>query len=348
MTPATSPDCWPRFSALENDHDRDPSTTSLRTPRSASLWRNRDFLLLWGGQIVSSIGTQVSQLALPLLILALTHSPAQAGLLAAIRGLPYLLLVLPAGALVDRWDPRRVMLICDTGRALALASVPIALALGHLSLTQLYVVSLLEGMLFVFFDQANSNCFVRVVAKDDLPAAVAQNQAIYGTSALVGPALGGLLFGLGRGVPFLADAVSYAVSVAAVFAIHSRCPAPGPRLGDDAEPERGDRRRAALAAWSRRHPLYRRADGRADAVQRRLFADFDRAGAAVSRRPCRHRPAAGDGRAGHLCRFAAGRPAAKAVPVRPADDRRDLGMGHDRGFCTPWRRISSGWAWSMP
>ena len=188
-------------------------------PRPGSLWRNRDYGLLWGGQIVSAVGSQVSQLALPLLILAVTHSPAQAGLLAAVRGLPYLLLVLPAGALVDRWDPRRVMLLCDTGRALALASVPVALAWGHLALAQLYAVSLVEGALYVFFDQAESNCLVRVVPKDQLPEAVARNQAVYGTSNLVGPALGGLLYGLGRGVPFLADAISYAVSVTAVLAI---------------------------------------------------------------------------------------------------------------------------------
>ena len=80
-----------------------------------SLWRNSDYLRLWTGQVASAIGSQVSGLALPLLILALTHSPAKAGGLAALRGLPYFLLCLPAGALVDRWDPRRVMLACGPG-----------------------------------------------------------------------------------------------------------------------------------------------------------------------------------------------------------------------------------------
>ena len=84
------------------------------------LWRNRDYMLLWSGQMVSSIGTRVSMLAFPLLVLAITHSPAQAGLIAALRGLPYALFILPAGALVDRWDRKRVMILCDTGRALAL------------------------------------------------------------------------------------------------------------------------------------------------------------------------------------------------------------------------------------
>ena len=68
-------------------------------PKAAGLWRNRDWTLLWSGQLVSVVGTQVSQLAYPLLMLALTNSPAQAGFLSAARILPYLLLGLPAGAL---------------------------------------------------------------------------------------------------------------------------------------------------------------------------------------------------------------------------------------------------------
>ena len=207
-------------------------------PPVGSLRRNRDFWRLWGGQAVSSVGSQVSSLALPLLILAITHSPAKAGLLAALRGVPYFLLVLPAGALVDRWDPRRVMIACDTGRALALASIPLALALGHLPLWLLFAVTFAEGMLFVFFNQAESNCLVRVVAKDHLGAAVAQNEAIYGVSGLIGPALGGLLYGLGRGVPFLTDAISYLVSVAALLTLRAdvrpaarAMDAPAPHLG---------------------------------------------------------------------------------------------------------------------
>jgi len=198
---------------------------------AGSLRQNRDFWRLWGGQVVSSVGSQVSGLALPLLILALTHSPAKAGLLAALRGVPYFLLVLPAGAFVDRWDPRRVMIACDTGRALALASIPLTLALGHLMLWQLFVVTFIEGTLFVFFNQAESNCLVRVVSKDQLGAAVAQNEAIYGVSGLIGPSLGGLLYGLGRGVPFLTDAVSYAVSVAALLTLKTDV-RPAPRADD--------------------------------------------------------------------------------------------------------------------
>ena len=91
---------------------------------SIPLWQNRDYLLLWGGQIISSIGTEVSQFTFPLLVLALTHSPALAGLIAALRSLPYIVFSLPAGALIDRWDRKRVMILCDAARALSLASIP--------------------------------------------------------------------------------------------------------------------------------------------------------------------------------------------------------------------------------
>src|SRR2546425_8949606 len=79
-----------------------------------SLWLNRDYMLLWSGQIVSNVGTQVSQLAFPLLILTLTGSAAQAGFAGALRALPYVIFSLPAGALIDRWDRKRTMILCDT------------------------------------------------------------------------------------------------------------------------------------------------------------------------------------------------------------------------------------------
>ena len=96
--------------------------------RPTPLWRNRDYLLLWGGQLISLTGTNVSQVAFPLLTLALTHSAAQAGLVAAARGAPLVALMLPAGALVDRWNRRRVMIVCDVGRALAMGALAVALA----------------------------------------------------------------------------------------------------------------------------------------------------------------------------------------------------------------------------
>ena len=186
------------------------------------LWRNLDYMLLWSGQTVSSTGTQVSQLAFPLLILAVTHSPAQAGFAGALRALPYLLFSLPAGALIDRWDRKRTMILCDIGRALSMASIPIALAIGQLTVLQLYVVSAIEGTLFVFFNIAEVACLPRVVAKEQLPAANAQNQATDGVTALLGPSLGGALYLAGRFLPFLTDAISYMASVFSLFFIKAK------------------------------------------------------------------------------------------------------------------------------
>src|SRR5689334_5528293 len=87
--------------------------TSASGPATTPLWRNRDYLLIASGQAVSDVGTQISHLAFPLLLL-LTSSPAQAGLAGALRAVPYVLMALPAGALVDRWNRRTVMLLCDT------------------------------------------------------------------------------------------------------------------------------------------------------------------------------------------------------------------------------------------
>lgn len=185
--------------------------TAPNPPRS--LWHNRDFLLLWSGQGVSTIGTQASQLAFPLLILALTRSPAQAGIVGALRALPFALLVLAAGALVDRWDRKRVMILCDTGRALTLGSIPLAMAVGHPSLVQLCAVAVVEGTLFTFFNVCQAACLPRVVPSEQLHAAVAQSQAVESIAMLLGPALGGFLYGVAAGLPFLSDALSYTASV---------------------------------------------------------------------------------------------------------------------------------------
>ena len=190
--------------------------------RSKPLWRNRDFLLLVSGQAVSSVGSQVSLVAFPLLILALTNSPIQTGLITALRGLPFALFCLPAGALIDRWDRKRVMILCDIGRAIALVSIPVALVFGHLTYIQLYTVSLVEGTLFVFFNLAETACLPHVITKVQLSAAVAQNEVLYSVSSVIGPALGPILYGIGSTIPFLADGISYAASAFSLFFIKTK------------------------------------------------------------------------------------------------------------------------------
>lgn len=184
-----------------------------QTSGQPSLWRNRDFLLLWSGQIVSSMGSQVSMLAFPLLVLSVTRSPAETGLLGSLRSLPFIVLTLPVGALVDRWNRRQLMIVADTGRALALGSIPLALALGHLTLGQLAAVSLIEGTLFTLFNVAETAAFPQVVPKVQLPQAVGLNQTTESLCVLVGPGLSGVLYSCSRALPSLGDALSYAASV---------------------------------------------------------------------------------------------------------------------------------------
>ena len=194
------------------------STQERKTP-SRSLWRNRDFLLLWSGQTVSVLGTNISMLALPLLVLAVTHSPAQAGLLTAVRQLPYLLFSLPAGALLDRWDRKKTMIRCDLVRWIVLGSVPLAFMFGHLTLLQLYLVAFIEGTAYVFFSIAQIAALPQVVTKEHLPRAYAMDTTTEYVGQLLGPSLGGFIIGLapliiiGANLAFALDSASYLISV---------------------------------------------------------------------------------------------------------------------------------------
>jgi MFS family permease len=183
------------------------------------LRKNRDFMLLWSGQVVSTVGSEVSALAFPLLVLATTQSPTRAGIVGFAQTLPNLFLYLPAGALVDRWDRKRIMLIADAVRAIALASVALALATGRLSFAHVVAVALLEGSLSVFFRLAESAALPQVVPKQQLPDAIAQNQARQQGAGVISQPLAGFLFSIGRVVPFAFDAVSYAVSFVSLLLI---------------------------------------------------------------------------------------------------------------------------------
>ena len=200
-------------------------------PRLAlPLWRQPEYRLLWGAQVVSTLGSHAAGIVVPLLILAMTDSPAAVGIASALGIVPYLLLCLPVGALIDRWDRRRVMVCCDLGRMLVSASVPVAILLDRLTLGHLYAVAAVHGTLMVFFNIAEVAALPRVVAKAQLPDAVAQNQVGYASAAIVGPALGSWAYqSLGRALPFVLDAVSYAASALALWRLRTDfSPPPNP------------------------------------------------------------------------------------------------------------------------
>jgi MFS family permease len=179
---------------------------------STPLRRNREFLLLWSGQAISQLGSEISLVAYPLLVLAVTGSPARAGLVAFARNVPIAVLALPAGLLADRVNRRYLMVATDGVRALAMGSIPVAAAIGGVPYALIVVVAAIDGTGFVLTYVAERGVVRQLVAPEQLGEAVTRNESRTFGAMLAGPPLGGLLFGIGRAVPFLADAASYAVS----------------------------------------------------------------------------------------------------------------------------------------
>ena len=134
-----------------------------------SLWRHRDFRQLWTAETVSQVGTQITQLAMPVLaVTVLAATPLQMGVLTALETAAFLVIGLPAGAWVDRWRRKRVLVVNDLVRALALASLPVAWALELLTLPQLFVVATVTGAATVFFDVAWQSYLPTLVASDQV------------------------------------------------------------------------------------------------------------------------------------------------------------------------------------
>jgi len=205
-----------------------PAAETGATP-PVPLARNRGFRLLWIGQILSDTGTEAALIAYPLLILALTRSPAIAGVVGTAEMAVQLILGLPGGAISDRLDRRLTMIVCDTGRGLVLALLAVLVLLHLVTWPVVLAVAVIDGGASVLFNPSASAALPGVVADEQLERAWAATEARTYAAALAGPALGGFLFGLGRAVPFVADAVSYLVSAGCVSRIRGKFRADPPR-----------------------------------------------------------------------------------------------------------------------
>lgn len=203
-------------------------TDTWQVRRRGGLVWHRDFRLLWAGDTISQLGSQVSLLALPLVAVLFLHASTFAvGVLTALESAAFLLIGLPAGAWCDRVRRRPVMIAGDLARAALLASVPIAAALGVLSIGQLFAVALLHGIATVFFDIAYQSYLPSLVTRDDLMEGNAKLQASQSVAQVAGPTFGGFLVQLFTApVAVLADAVSFLLSAICVGAI--RTPEPPP------------------------------------------------------------------------------------------------------------------------
>jgi predicted MFS family arabinose efflux permease len=220
----------------------------------ASLWRNGDFLALWTGQIVSTLGSAGSATAVPLLVLALTGSPADAGLIGAATAVPALVLQMPAGALVDRWNRLRVLTVCEALTGLSLLAIPLALWLHALVLPSIAAAVVVQRCCAVFFGSAEHASLPAIVPQSQVSEAIAQNEAKSRAAGLIGPPLGGALFGLGRALPFLADALSSLVAAAGLLFVRADL-----RPARETAPQSLWRETAQGIAWIWRRPLMRTA-----------------------------------------------------------------------------------------
>jgi MFS family permease len=203
----------------------DGRTLKRLLPRGG-LWRHRDFLKLWTGQTISEFGTQVTLLALPLIAIALLHASAfTVASIAMVEQLPFLLFALPAGVWVDRLAKRPVLILGDIGRALTIASIPIAQAFGVLSIAQLFIVGFIAGVLTVFFDVAYQSYLPALVERDQLVEGNSKLQVSASAAQIGGPGVAGALIGaLKAPYAVVVDVISFVFSAGFLLGIRRREP----------------------------------------------------------------------------------------------------------------------------
>jgi MFS family permease len=178
-------------------------------------------MLLQTGQLLSNLGTQLSVIAYPLLVLALTGSAAQAGLVGFIRFLPRAVLALPAGVVADRWNRKWLMVGSDAVRVVAVSVLVVAIVLDVASLWVIAVIAFVDATAGTFFGAAYPGAVRAVVTTSQLPDAMAVQTGRGAVVQLSGAPLGGALFTVGRALPFVADVLSYAFSTISLLLMRS-------------------------------------------------------------------------------------------------------------------------------
>jgi MFS family permease len=178
----------------------------------SSFVRNHDFTVLWIGQTISELGNQMSLFVFPVVAWQISHSAIATALAASSAIAGNVLALLPGGVIADRFDGRKVMRWSSAIGALAFASLVVAGVTGHLTIAHLVAVGVIGGACAGTFAPTETAAIRSVVAEDELPTALSQNQARESVASLAGAPLGGLLLAITRWLPFVADALSYAVS----------------------------------------------------------------------------------------------------------------------------------------
>ncbi|MFI7639513.1 MFS transporter [Nonomuraea sp. NPDC049400] len=210
-----------------------------------------DFVRVWAGSAISTIGTRTLGVVYPLLALAVTGSPAAAGWTGFALTLPILILYVPGGVLVDRIPPRSIVLFAESVRGLTVASVCVALFLGEVWLPHVILAALVEGAMWVLYMLAEMSLVPSLVERTGLRYALARTESASHLASLAGKPLGGYLFGLGHLMPFAVNAVLFTVSFFMFF---------GMRAGPTRRPARPPLQRDLLTGFrALRHQPFLRA-----------------------------------------------------------------------------------------
>jgi len=208
------------------DGDRAPTGTA--PPRS--LWRDRNFLTMWSGQAFSQFGSQIQELAIPVLaVLILNASEFEVGVLGAAGVAAFLVVGLPAGAWIDRMRKRHVMIWADAVRAVALGLLPLLWWLGQLQMWHLYAVALVVGIATVFFDISYQSIIPSLVRPSQIAEANGKLESTYELANIAGPGIGGWLVGIITApLAILTTVGTYLISMVALLFTRDHEPARAP------------------------------------------------------------------------------------------------------------------------
>lgn len=221
-----------------------PRSREQPVPESASMWetpaiitpeqpkkgllrafislRQRNFRLYWLGQMISQLGTAMQSIGQAWLVLELTHSAWQLGLVGALQGLPILLFSIFAGVFADRWPKRRVLLVTQAVAMAQAFLLWVLVASGTVQIWHLYVLALLLGLMNSLGRPASRAFVVELVGREDLPNAVALNSSLSTLALIVGPGLGGIIIAAsGVSILFLLNALSFLAVIVGLALINS-------------------------------------------------------------------------------------------------------------------------------
>ncbi len=205
----------------------------MKSPAAIASLKYRDFRLIWFGQFVSILGTQIQTVALAWLVYSLTGSAAALGVVGLARAIPTILLSMFGGTLADQVDRRRLLLISQSVLASFSALLAVFVSLGMVNLAMLYGFAAITAAAAAFDSPTRQAIIPSLVPRERLANALTVNVLAFDTAAVLGPAVGGVVLGsLGTSAAFWIDAVSFMAVVAALIAMRERPPVPVvPRRG---------------------------------------------------------------------------------------------------------------------